>query len=66
MDFLRTVDAVEADTFRTVALQDFESFAVEDGDDGCCASLKMWTGPLSKEGDMGTAVKPVQNARGRR
>ena len=64
MALIRTVDAVEADTFRTVAVQDFESFAVEDGDDGCCAPLKMWTGPLSKEGDMGTAVKPVKNGSG--
>jgi len=29
-----TVDAVEADTFRVVIVQDFERVAVKDGDDG--------------------------------
>ena len=32
--FLWTVDAVEADTFRALVVQDFEGVAVEDGDDG--------------------------------
>jgi hypothetical protein len=31
--FLRTVDPVEADTFRVLVVQDFEGVAVEDGDD---------------------------------
>ena len=32
--FFRAVDAVEADTFSVVVVQDFEGVAVEDGDDG--------------------------------
>jgi hypothetical protein len=32
--FLRTVDPAEADALRVVVVQDFESVAVEDGDDG--------------------------------
>lgn len=31
--FLRAVDAIQSDTFRAVMVQDFESVAVEDGDD---------------------------------
>jgi len=47
-------------------VEDLDSVVIEDGDDGCCSPLEKWTGPLGKEGDMGTAVKPVQNGRGRR
>jgi hypothetical protein len=32
--FLWAVDAVKADAFRVLVLQDFEGVAVEDGDDG--------------------------------
>jgi hypothetical protein len=32
--FLWTVNAVETDAFRVLVVQDFESVAVEDGDDG--------------------------------
>ena len=32
--FFRAVDAVEADTFSVVVVQDFEGVAVEDGNDG--------------------------------
>jgi hypothetical protein len=52
--FLRVVDASEADAFRVLVRQNFDGIAVEDGDDGCCAPLIMWTGPLSEEGDMDT------------
>jgi hypothetical protein len=62
--FFRAVDAAEADAFRLLVRQNFDGIAVEDGDDGCCASLIMSTGPLREEGDRGTAVKPVQNGRG--
>ena len=31
--FLRAIDAVEADTFRLLVVQDFDGVAVEDGDD---------------------------------
>jgi hypothetical protein len=62
--FLTAVDAAEADAFRVLVRQNFDGIAVEDGDDWCCASLIMWTGPLREEGDRGTAVKPVQIGRG--
>jgi hypothetical protein len=48
----QAVDAPESDAFRALVVLDFESVAIEDGDDGCCASLTMWTGPLTEEGDM--------------
>ena len=32
--FCRAVDAVEADTFSVVVVQDFEGVVVEDGNDG--------------------------------
>jgi hypothetical protein len=54
LTFLRAVDAAEADTFRVLVRQNFDGIAGEDGDDGCCAPLIMWTGPLSEEGDMDT------------
>jgi len=31
--FFRAINATQADTFRPVALQDFDGVAVEDGDD---------------------------------
>jgi hypothetical protein len=37
--FLWAVDAVEADAFRLLVVQDFEGVAVEDGDDGACLLL---------------------------
>jgi hypothetical protein len=54
LTFLRAVDAAEADAFRLLVRQNFDGIAVEDGDDGCCAPLIMWTGPLSEKGDMDT------------
>ena len=30
----RTIDAAEADTFRTLVVQNFDGVAIEDGDDG--------------------------------
>ena len=32
--FFRAIDAVEAETFSVVVVQDFDGVAVEDGDDG--------------------------------
>jgi len=54
LTFLRAVDAAEADAFRVLVRQNFDGIAGEDGNDGCCATLIMWTGPLSEEGDMDT------------
>ena len=34
LPFLRAVDAIEADTFRALVVQDFDRVAVEDRDDG--------------------------------
>jgi hypothetical protein len=34
LDFLRAVDAAEADTFSVGVVEDFAGIAVEDGDDG--------------------------------
>jgi hypothetical protein len=36
--FLRAVDATEMDAFRMVIVQDFNSVAIKDGDDGADGS----------------------------
>jgi hypothetical protein len=45
LTFLRAVDAVEADTFGAVVVQDFDGVAVEDGDDEAVGSVRETRSP---------------------